>query len=429
MESLSLWIEGVGLILSLAITALLSRIEATFLLSSRSTLEKLADEGVKGAVRMLKVYRPRERLRPMILIGKHVASVAATIFLVMLAVDFVTPYGVSESYIMAAASFLAIFLLVGFDSISPHVSADEPGEDATPKFGFFSYLLCLILGPFGDGLHALLHSFSEEEDTRAATEEELLNIVESETEEGVMQEEEKEMIQGIFDFQDTMAREVMVPRIDMVCAERSIPLSDLLHLVKENGHSRIPIYQETVDNIQGVVYVKDLLHIVGGSDGWDLEEVMRQTYYVPENKKISDLLREFKTAKIHMAIVVDEYGGVAGLVTMEDVLEEIVGEIQDEYDEEEQLFRWEGDGILIADARIDIHDLNVMLDTEIPADGYDTLGGFIYDRLGRIPSENETFEFESLSMSIEEVDGQRISSVKIVQNPRNGDSSMSENGR
>ena len=427
-----MWIEGVGLILSLAITALLSRIEATFLLSSRSTLEKLADERVKGAVRMLKVYRPRERLRPMILIGKHVASVAATIFLVMLAVDLVVPYGVSELYIMAAAGILALLLLVGFDSISPHVSADEPGEDTTPKFGLVSYLLCLILGPFGDGLHALLHSFSEEEDTRAATEEELLNIVESETEEGVIQEEEKEMIQGIFDFQDTMAREVMVPRIDMICAERSTPLPDLLQLVKENGHSRIPIYQETVDNILGVVYVKDLLHIVGGAEGGNIEAVMReirQAYYVPENKKISDLLREFKTAKVHMAIVVDEYGGVAGLVTMEDVLEEIVGEIQDEYDEEEQLFRWEGKGVLVADARIDIHDLNVMLDTEIPADGYDTLGGFIYDQLGRIPSENETFEFESLSMSIEEVDGQRISSVKIVQNPRNGDAPMSENGR
>jgi len=347
-------IEGLGLILSLVITGLLSRTETVFSLTSRSTLEKLADEGVRSAARMLRVYRPRERLHLTILIGKCVAGVAATIFLVMLAGDLAAPYDVPEPYILGAAGIVAVLLLVAFDSIPPRVGSDEPGEDTAPRLNFFSYLLCLILGPFGDGLHALLHTFSEEEDTRAATEEELLNIVESETEEGVIQEEEKEMIQGIFDFQDTMVREVMVPRIDMVCAERSIPLMDLLHLVKENGHSRIPIYQETVDNIQGIVYVKDLLHVVGESEEWDIEGLMRQPYYVPENKKISDLLREFKNAKIHMAIVVDEYGGVAGLVTMEDVLEEIVGEIQDEYDEEEQLFRWESDGVLIADARIDI---------------------------------------------------------------------------
>ena len=428
MESVLPLIAGIGLLLSLMVTALLSRTEVAFSLTSRSILEKLADEGGKSAARMLKVYRPRERLRLMILIGKSLAAVAAAICSVMLAFDLAALYGVPGPYALGVSGIVSVLLLILFDSIPPHVGLDELGENATPGLNLFSYSFCLILGPLGDGLHALLTVFSDEEDARAAKEEELRNIVESEIEEGIIQEEEKEMIQGIFDFQDTTVREVMVPRIDMVCAEQSIALVDLLHLVKEKGHSRIPIYQETVDNIQGIVYVKDLLHVVGESETWDIDGVMRKPYYVPENKKISDLLREFKSEKIHMAVVVDEYGGVAGIVTMEDVLEEIVGEIQDEYDEEEQLSRWESDGVLIADARIDIHDLSEMLDIEIPADGYDTLGGFIYDRLGRIPMVNETFEFEGLLMSIERVEGQRISSVRIVRESRNASSAKSERG-
>ncbi len=224
------------------------------------------------------------------------------------------------------------------------------------------------------------------------------------------------MIQGIFHFSDTSVREVMVPRIDMICAEESVPLKDLLVLIEEAGHSRIPVYRDRIDDIQGIIYTKDLLHVLARSDpSWKVEHSLREAYFVPESMKIDQLLREFKRRKIHLAIVVDEYGGTAGLVTLEDLLEEIVGDIQDEYDEEEQLIRWEKDGTLIADARIGIDDLNDVLKVDISANGFDTLGGVIYNHLGRIPIQGDVVQLNGLSMHIEQVEGHRISKVRIIK--------------
>ena len=261
-----------------------------------------------------------------------------------------------------------------------------------------------------------------ETDTKAIKEEELRQIVESETEEGTLEVEEREMIEGIFEFADTTVKEVMIPRIDMVCAELSTSQQEILDLIQESRHSRIPIYRERVDHIEGVVYVKDLLHALSSGQKWDIEELMRAPYFVPETKKIDELLREFKTARIHMAIVVGEYGGTSGLVTMEDLIEEIVGEIQDEYDEEIPLFRWtDDDRILIADARLPIEELNLLLNVDLPQDGYETLGGFIYNHLGRVPSPQESFDFGNLALSIEDVEGQRITTVQIEKRQREED--------
>ena len=226
----------------------------------------------------------------------------------------------------------------------------------------------------------------EEHNPATITEEDLLSYVDAGEEEGVLKEDEKEMIYSIIDLDDTLAREVMVPRIDIVAIEANTSLEEALDVIIKAGHSRVPVYIDSIDNIIGVLYVKDLLVY------WHAENVPtsvhgleRQVYYVPETKPVSDLLRELQAKRVHIAIVVDEYGGTAGLVTIEDVLEEIVGEIQDEHDAEEFYMQYISDDEYIFSARMDLDDINDVMSIELPTDESDTLGGLIYDVLGRIP--------------------------------------------
>jgi len=244
-----------------------------------------------------------------------------------------------------------------------------------------------------------------------------------------LEEGEREMIESVFGFHDRIVREVMVPRVDMVAIDLTAPLQDLLDLIKDKGHSRLPVYEESLDHIRGLVYAKDLLHLIASHPSIDLsiplgsfiaegtkdnQPLTHEPYYIPETKKLDILLNDLRTNKIRLAIVLDEYGGTAGLVTTEDLVEEIVGEMQDEYDEEEDLFHWQIPGeTLIANARIDIDDLNKILSVDLPSEGFETLGGFIYDHLGSIPEEGLIFEAEQLELGILKIDGQRIAQVKL----------------
>jgi len=208
----------------------------------------------------------------------------------------------------------------------------------------------------------------------------------------------------------------MVPRVDMVVVERKSPIREALNKITSHGHSRIPVYEERIDRIIGVVYAKDLLRRPVRDDlNTPVDRVMRTAYFVPDGKRVDDLLREFQEEKVHLAVVVDEYGGTAGLVTLEDVIEEIVGEIQDEYDREEEMFEEVGPDTALVNAKISIDDLNERFTISIPADVHDTLGGYIFDLVDRVPSEGETFEDREsgLSFKVERVDRQRIARVRI----------------
>jgi len=232
---------------------------------------------------------------------------------------------------------------------------------------------------------------------------------------GVLEEEEREMIHSIFEFGDTIAREVMVPRIDVVAVEKEISLPDLIATIQKFGHSRIPVFDGRIDNIIGVIHAKDLLPALREPESFEALKVIRPPFFIPEEKKIDDLLREFQSSKVHMAIVVDEYGGTAGVVTLEDIIEEIVGEIQDEYDREQPLVTRMDETTLIASGRVPIYDLNEHLDslTIEESEAYDTLGGFVYSQLGRLPRRGDRFEFESLRFTVEELVGKRIVRVRI----------------
>ena len=405
------FIQAAIFLLLLLATAVLSAADMTISPLARSSLEKLRENGTKHADKLLKICHPKQRFYAGIVIGKSLIIIAATAILIIFVEDFLPGFGIQRSAGLVGVVLIIFSSFFFFDNVVAHWISTHRGENSTPRFVLPVYVLFILLTP----LIELFYRVLPKEHSKQMKEEELKSIVESESEEGVIEEEEKEMIRSIFEFSDTSVKEVMVPRIDMICAEETISLQELIELIGKSGHSRIPIYKDTVDNIRGVVYAKDLLQILGKSDRWDLEDVMREAYFVPENKKIDEMLQEFRVKKLHMAVVVDEYGGTAGIVTLEDLLEEIVGEIEDEYDTEELLYQWLDEDSLLADARMDIHDLNDLLDTDLPRDGFETLGGFIYDLLGNIPNEGQVIQFKNLQLQIEKVRGQRILKVKIVK--------------
>lgn len=237
-------------------------------------------------------------------------------------------------------------------------------------------------------------------------------------EEAVIEDEEKELIASIFEFSDKLVREVMVPRIDVTGVSVDTPLLEALEVILKAGHSRIPVYRDSIDNIQGVLYAKDLLkYLRDGRTETPIGKIARPAYFIPESKKVDELLQELQQRKVHMAVVVDEYGGTAGLVTIEDLLEEIVGEIQDEYDAEEPTIKTVNSYEYLFDARVPIGEVNKLLGVELPDEGGDTLGGFIYSQLGKVPALGDRVEYQSITMEVLSVNGRRIKQVRALVTP------------
>ena len=248
------------------------------------------------------------------------------------------------------------------------------------------------------------------------TEEELRLLVEVGEEEGVLEEEEREMIHNVFELADTSVREVMVPRIDMVTVEADVSVDEAMSLIVQGGQSRIPVYDGSIDNIIGVLYAKDLLrNVAARQHPASVRELVREAYFVPESKRLDDLLRELQQQRVHMAIVVDEYGAVAGLVTIEDLVEEIIGDIQDEYDKEELLVERISADEYLVDAKISLDELNEVLDTNLTSEEYETLGGFVYAKLDKIPTVGDVVRHDGFTFTILGTKGRRVTKVKVVR--------------
>lgn len=250
------------------------------------------------------------------------------------------------------------------------------------------------------------------------SEEELRDIVDVSEEGTSLHKDEKQMIQGIFDLSDTITREIMVPRTDMVCVESSTSITQLLKINKEKNHSRIPVYKEKIDNIVGILHIKDLLPLIKkrSYSDFNIMKLVNEPYFVPEQKKVNELLQEMRTARIHMAIVVDEYGGTAGIVTLEDVIEEIVGEIQDEYDKEAPPVKQVDENCFLVDGNILIDDLKQELGISLPEEeGVDTLAGFLLGQFGSVPKAKNTISWNDYTFVVERVYNRRVERVKIVK--------------
>lgn len=284
----------------------------------------------------------------------------------------------------------------------------------TPLVRFISVLLSpllvipLALSRRGNG---------EEEQLVTITEDELKSLVDASQREGLLEQDEREMILSIFQFGDTLAREIMVPRIDMFSLEVNTPLEEAAKAVLASGYSRVPVYKDNIDNIIGLLYTKDMLKVwQEGSKFKSLRELLRAANFIPESKKVDELLAEMQAERIHIAIVADEYGGVAGLVTLEDIVEEIVGEIRDEYDQsEEALYQKISDNEYLLHGRLDMDDFNELLGLSLSTEEADTIGGYIYSQMGRVPRAGESLQNGDLLLTVEQISGRRIRRIRAVR--------------
>jgi putative hemolysin len=307
-----------------------------------------------------------------------------------------------------------IVLIIEFaleGAVSPH--AEKWAVALTPVAGLVDF----ILRPITWLLMLLLGPATLQRPRMNVTEDELKNWVEDEQNESSLEQGERRMIYSIFQFGDTLCREIMVPRIDVFALDVNTSVPEAIEGALRSGHSRLPVYEEAIDNVIGVLYAKDLLRLsLSGDNGNSIRALVRPAYFVPEAKKVDELLRELQARGVHIAIVVDEYGGMAGVVTLEDIVEEIVGDIRDEFDESEELiYQQVSPNEYLFLGRIDLDDLNEMLGTHFTKEIADTLGGYIYGQIGRVPVGGETLQVEDWEITVEQVSGRRIRLVRAIR--------------
>jgi CBS domain containing-hemolysin-like protein len=237
--------------------------------------------------------------------------------------------------------------------------------------------------------------------------------------------ETQKMIEGVYALAETTVREVMVPRIDSVFLGLDMDTSDLVARISDTGHSRFPVYKDTIDNVVGMLYAKDLLQYLTNGQEIRIDQILRNSFFVPESKRLDALLREMKRRRVHIAVAVDEYGGVSGLVCLEDIIEEIVGDIQDEFDNEREDILEIGPNAYLCDARVNLEDLQEKIARPLPDDDYDTLGGFVFDLFGKIPVKFEKVSWNNLDFIVQDMEGHKIRSVKLVVHPEGAESEES----
>ena len=405
------WLGLVLLLIALFVLMVATAAEAGVVSISRLRMRAFA--GKPGATSLETYIQERHVLLTTLAIARNVAvvvGIAVGTFLVL--------RETGHTWIALAVTIVgALLALVVLEAVPRLVVARSPerwGLRLVPAIGVFRLVFGLPAMLLDTATARVLRQRGAGEQEAAEESEELLRLVELHEGNGGTQNGEISMIRRVTQLVDTAVREIMVPRIDMVAVEASEPVDEALRVVVERGFSRIPIYEETVDNIVGVVHAKDILgYLADGRRPASLREIARAPYFVPEGKRIDELLAELREHKVHLAVVVDEYGGTAGLVTIEDVLEEIVGEIQDEYDREEATMQRVSDREAIVDARVSLDDLNELLGLEIESEDVDTVGGFVYHQLGRMPAPGDEIRVDGLTMRVLSVLGRRIKKIRV----------------
>lgn len=292
----------------------------------------------------------------------------------------------------------------------------EPEENAI-RLKFVGVLINILFSPLSALMLTLLGPNANQVTLASMTEEDLKNWVEVGQPEGSLEKGEREMIYSIFQFGDTLAKEIMVPRIDVLALDINTTLGDARETFVSAGHSRVPVFEDTVDNVVGLLYAKDLLSVQQDDELIaNHRDLLRLAYFVPEAKKVDELLAEMQTRSMHMAIIVDEYGGVAGVVTLEDIVEEIIGEIRDEYDESEEMpYIQLNNDEYVFQGRVDLDIFNEIMETNIATDNADTIGGFIYGEIGDVPTGGESLQADGVTLIVDQVVGRRITKVRAIR--------------
>ena len=430
-------LADLGLILLLILlNGLFVAAEIAFVTVRRTRLDELADEGDRRAARALRLLKDPGRFLAVIqvaitFLGALASAVAAVSIVELLA----TPLS-GVSWIGERAGVIALLVVTLLVSVVSIVLGElipkgfalaNPDRIALVASGPIS-LFAKIVSPLVALLVLLTKVISKPfgiDPTRTPelSAAEIRLIVEQGSQQGVLEAEEEQMISAVMSLSDSKLHEVMVPRIDIVAIDQEATFDEAVEVVLKEGHSRTPLYRESVDHIVGILYAKDLLRLIAaGGPRPRLRDIMRPALFVPESQSVDDLLHELQRRKVHMAVVLDEYGGTAGLVTIEDLLEEIVGEIQDEFDEEEPMKVEIGPGEVILDGRADIDDLTELVEPALELEDdeeYDTLGGFVYHRIGRVPVVGDAVVIEPFVITVIKVSGRRVGKVRVRWTPIN----------
>ncbi|MGD9366648.1 MAG: hemolysin family protein [Desulfobacteraceae bacterium] len=398
------------LIILLILSGFFSSSETALFSISRTKARHLAKTTGKANLLIKEMKEDPHRLLSTILIGNNVVNVAASALATRMTIDLFKSYamGTASSYAIGTVTGVMTFLILVFGEVIPKSVATSNSVLIARMVIYPIYWCSILFWPVVIFLDFIPKLTGKIKQTPAVTEEELKTFVEVVEEEGEIKEEEKELIQNVFEFDDTNASEILTPRADMFVIEADEPLD--LKIIAASGYTRIPVIEESIDNVVGILNVKDLLaRHAAGEITPDVRQLMRPPYFVPEHKKLDSLLRQFKKRKSHMAIVVDEHGGVSGLITLEDAIEELVGEIRDETDKEEPLIVRQKNKDWIVLGKADIDEVNDAIDMNIPDSAdYDTFSGYILEQIGRIPAENEKFTMGDFEIIVKSMDGNRI---------------------
>lgn len=404
----------ISVIILVFLSAFFSSSETALVTANRIRMKNLAESGDKRAAKVLKVTSDSGKMLSAILIGNNIVNIGASSIATILAIDLLGDIG------SGVATGVLTFLVLIFGEVSPKTMATIKADSLSLRIAGIIDVLMFVLTPvifiiniLSSGVLWLLRVDPNEAE-KAMTEEEIRTIVDESQESGTIEDEEREMIHNVFDFGDSLAKEVMVPRIDMCFVQADATYEELIELFRQDKFTRLPVYEESTDHVIGIINMKDLL-LMENTEHFSVRDILREPYFTFEHKNTSDLFMEMRKSSISLAIVLDEYGITAGLVTLEDLLEEIVGEIRDEYDTDEvDAIVQVSDREFLVQGATNLDDVSDAIGVEFTSDDYDTIGGYCLELLDHLPEKNEiAFTEDGILIKIEEVDKNRIERISI----------------
>lgn len=400
-------------VILIGLSAFFSSAETAFTTVSKIRIRSLCEEGNKRAKKVNKIIEDSGKMLSAILIGNNIVNIGASSLATTLAIN------IWGSYATGIVTGVLTLIVLIFGEITPKTLATIHAEKIALAYSSIIYGLMWVLTPVIFVVNKLalgvlaIFRVDPSKKTNTITETELRTIVDVGHEEGVIESDERKMINNVFDFGDSLAKDIMIPRIDMVCIGKDDSYEDILSVFKKEKYTRIPVYEDSQDNVIGILNVKDLL-LSDNTSEFNVADIMREPYFTYEYKKTSELLDEMKKTSNNISIVLDEYGATAGLITLEDILEEIVGEIRDEYDsDEEDSIRKIKDNEYLIDGIMKLDDINEALDTELESEDYDSLGGLVIEMLDHLPVKGESVEYKNYRLVVEKLDKNRIDKVHM----------------
>ncbi len=426
-------VELLVLFILVLLSAFFSLSETAITSVSRLKIKHFGSQKLNGAKALSRLRENPSRLLSTVLIGNTVVNISASALATSMVIFYMENLGLGGiSWAVGISIGMVTLLLLIFGEITPKTIAIKNADRLSLMTAPYIYILSIALQPVILVLTAVstpliwLFGARIPEKGPFISKEEIKLLLEVSEKDGGLRAEERRMISSIFEFGSTIAREVITPRPDIVAAEVNEPVEKVVKLMQETGHSRIPVYEGTIDNILGVVHAKELLKLVGScAPGVSLRDFLRPLIFIPESKKVNDLLHQMQAARTHISVIVDEYGTTAGIITLEDLLEEIVGEIHDEFEKEEKPFDQIDKNVWVIDAKQGVSDVNKKLGIDIPEGEYDTVSGFVFSLLGKVPVVGDVVKYNDLSISVERIHKRRITRVKIVTSQkRDGDESV-----